>query len=139
MNNERRDVNTSSYLPRSSSKRRPTLDIVGVIVLVVGLSTASIVLVMGASRATGPGATGAPGDWQDQSLSIEDSKVSSHDVEMYDGKLGMLALRLSNAFRQPESLAMIIATTSSLFALGCFYVSHRLSSDQSPEDDDPLP
>ncbi|MGD1018559.1 MAG: hypothetical protein ABSA12_04495 [Verrucomicrobiia bacterium] len=138
MNNERRDVNARSYLPRSSPKRQSTLNIVGVIVLVVGLSTASIVLVMGAGRSTGPGVSGAPGDWQDQSLSIEDSKASSHDVEMYNGKLGLLALRVSNAFRQPESLAMIIATTSSLFALGCFFVSRRLSSGQSPENDDPL-
>ena len=119
-----------------ASKQHSALNIVGVTVLVVGLSIASIVLVTGAGRLRAPGATGAPGDWQDNSLSIEDSKVSSHDLEMYDGKLGMLALRLSAAFHQPESLAMIIAVTSSLIAVGCFYVSHRLYSDQPPEDDD---
>ncbi len=132
-------MNDKSSRPRPSSRRQSTLTIVGVTVLVLGLSIASIVLVAGAGRSKATGANGAPGDWQDSSLSIEDSKVSTRDVEMYDGKLGMLALSVSNAFRQPESLAMIIATTSSLFALGCFYVSRRLSSVQSPEDDDPLP
>jgi hypothetical protein len=114
------------------------LNVVGVTMLVLGLSMASIVLVTGARSKT-QGATGAAGDWQDGSLSIVDSKASSRDVEMYNGKLGMLALRLSDAFKQPESLAMIIATTSSLFALGCFFVSRRLYSAHPPEDDDLLP
>ena len=73
------------------------------------------------------------GDWHDDTLSVEDSKASSRDVEMYDGKLGMLALKLSDAFHQPESLAMIIAVTSSLVAVGCFFVSRRLDSDQPPD------
>lgn len=115
------------------------LKVVGVTVLVLGLSIASIVLVAGAGRLKAPGAADATGDWQDDSLSLEDSKASSHDLELYDGKMGMLALKLSDAFHQPESLAMIIATTSSLVALGCFYVSRRLNSDPSPEDDDLLP
>jgi hypothetical protein len=115
------------------------LNVVGVTVLVLGLSIASIVLVTGAGRSKTQGATGAASDWQDGSLSIVDSKASSRDMEMYNGKLGMLALRLSDAFKQPESLAMIIATTSSLFALGCFFVSHRLYSAHPPEDDDLLP
>jgi len=137
--NERSEVNDMSSRPRPSSRRQSTLTIVGVTVLVLGLSIASIVLVAGAGRSKATGATGAPGDWQDSSLSIEDSKVSTRDVEMYDGKLGMLALKLSNAFHQPESLALIIAATSSLFAVGCFYVSHRLNSNQPPGDDDSLP
>jgi hypothetical protein len=132
-------VNAKPSRHRPSSRRQSALNIVGVIVLVVGLSIASIVLVAGAGRWKAPGATGAPGDWQDNSLSIEDSKASSHDLEMYDGKLGTLSLKLSDAFHQPESLAMIIATASTLFALGCFYVSHRLYSDQPAEDDDLLP
>lgn len=123
---------------RPSSRVESMLNIVGVIVLVLGLSIASIVLVVGARRAKAAGAGGAPGDWQDNSLSIQDSKASSHDLEMYDGKLGMLGLKLSDAFHQPESLAMIIATTCSLVAVGCFFVSRRLSSDRPTEEDDGL-
>ena len=69
------------------------LNVVGVTMLVLGLSIASIVLVTGAGRSKTQGATGAAGDWQD----------------------------------------------SSLFALGCFFVSRRLYSDPPPEDDDLLP
>jgi hypothetical protein len=137
--NERNEVNAKSSMVRPSSRRQLMLNVVGVTMLVLGLSIASIVLVTGAGRSKTQGATGAAGDWQDSSLSIEDSKASSRDVEMYNGKLGMLALKLSDAFKQPESLAMIIATTSSLFALGCFFVSRRLYSDPPPEDDDLLP
>ena len=121
------------------SRRQPTLNVVGVTVLVLGLSIASIVLVAGAGRTKGPGTAGAPGDWQDSSLSIQDSKASSHDLEMYDGKLGTMALKLSDAFHRPESLALIIVVASSLVAIGCFYVSRRLLSDQPPEDENHLP
>jgi hypothetical protein len=123
-------------MSHSACRRQSTLDIVGVTVLALGLSIASIVLVMGAGRSKAPGATGASGDWQDDSLSIEDSKASSRDLEMYNGKLGMLALKLSDAFHQPESLAMIIATGSTLLALGCFYVSRRLPPDPPIGTDD---
>ncbi|MGO9244837.1 MAG: hypothetical protein ACLPT4_03810 [Verrucomicrobiia bacterium] len=132
-------MNDKSSMPRLSSRRQSTLNIVGVTVLVLGLSIASIVLVAGAGRSKAPDAADTSGDWQDNSLSIEDSKASSHDLEMYDGKLGMLALKLSDAFHQPESLATIIAAASSLVALGCFYVSRRLYSDRPSEDDDLLP
>jgi len=132
-------MNARSSTFRSSSQRRSTINIIGVTVLVLGLSVASVVLVMGVRRSNGTGAAGAPGDWQDNSLSVEDSKASSHDLEMYNGKMGMLALKLTEAFQQPESLAMIIAVTSSLIAVGCFYVSRQLYSDHSTEDEDPLP
>jgi hypothetical protein len=114
------------------SRPQSTLNIVGVIVLVLGLSIASIVLVAGRPKATAD--TDASGDWHDDTLSVEDSKSSSRDLEMYNGKMGILAVRLSEAFHQPESLAMIIAVTSSLVAVGCFYVSRH----QPPEDNDLL-
>ena len=137
--NEDSEVNDKSSMPRPASRRPSTLNIVGVTVLVLGLSIASIVLVVGGSRSKAPDAADTSGDWQDNSLSIEDSKASSHDLEMYDGNLGMLTVKLMDAFHQPESLAMIIAAASSLVALGCFYVSHRLYSDRPSEDGDLLP
>jgi hypothetical protein len=39
---------------------------------------------------------------------------------MYYGKAGMLAVRLRDWFEQPESLAIILATSSTLAALACF-------------------
>lgn len=113
-------MNNRPAISGSSFGRQSTLNTVGVIVLVLGLTAASIVLVRGLGQSNSQAASNSPDDWQDNTLSIQDSKASSHDVEMYDGKLGLLTLELSHAFHQPESLAMIIATTSTLFALGCF-------------------
>jgi hypothetical protein len=113
-----------------SSRGRSTLNIVGVAVLALGLSAASLVLLRGSTN--GRSTSDAAGDWQDDSLSIEDSKASTHDVEMYDGKMGMLALKLSDLFHQPESLAMMIAGGSTLIALGCFYVARRLPPPEPP-------
>ena len=115
----------------TKSSRGPLmLKSVGVIVLVLGLGIASIVLVVGAGRAKTT--AGATGEWQDNSLSIEDSKAAAHDLEMYNGKMGMLAVKLSDAFHQPESLAMIIAAGSTLIALGCFFVARHLPPPAPP-------
>jgi hypothetical protein len=135
-NNEHYGVNATTSPPRPPARRRATLDIVGVIVLVLGLSIATIVLVTGADRLKSATPSGAPGDWQDTTLSIQDSKASSHDLEMYDGKLGMLTLWLSDAFHQPGSLALIIAVASSLVAVGCFYLSHRFPPEPPVGTDD---
>jgi hypothetical protein len=124
--NKPSEVNDKSSMARPS-RSQSTLNIVGVIVLVLGLGIASIVLVAGRSKATGD--TDTSGDWHDDTLSVEDSKSSSRDLEMYDGKLGMLSLKLMEAFQQPESLAMIIAAGSTLFALACFYISRRVPPD----------
>ena len=106
------------------------LNVVGVVVLAVGLSAASIVLVRGSSN--GRGASNPAGEWQDNSLSLEDSKAASHDLEMYNGKMGMLAVKLSDAFHRPESLAMIITGGSTLIALGCFFVARRFPPPEPP-------
>jgi hypothetical protein len=105
------------------------LNTVGTFVLVLGLAAASLVLVLGLRQAANPAGSNSPDDWQDDTLSLEDSKASTHDLEMYDGKMGMLTVKLTDAFHNPESLAMIIATASTLVALGCFFVSRRLPPD----------
>ncbi|HTS20046.1 MAG TPA: hypothetical protein VMP11_20900 [Verrucomicrobiae bacterium] len=121
-------MNNKVAFPGLSSQRHSALNILGVAVLALGLTAASIVLLR--ANPNVPGA--ASGDWQDNSLSIQDSKASSRDVEMYDGKLGLLTVKLSNTFHQPESLAMIIAAGSTLFALGCFIVARRLPPPDPP-------
>jgi len=72
-----------------------------------------------------------PGDWQDSTLSVEDSKIASRDIEMYYGKIGFLVIRLSDWWKRPESKAIILATTSTLIAAGCFFAARRLSPDTS--------
>jgi len=111
------------------SRHQTMLNTIGMLVLVLGLAAASLVLLRGLRQSNNPAASNSPDDWQDDSLSLQDSKASSHDLEMYNGKLGMLTVKLSDAFHRPESLAMIIATASTLVALGCFFVSRRLPPD----------
>lgn len=123
----------SSMLPRPS-REQSVLNTIGVIVLGLGLAAGSVVLVRGTP--TSQAVSNSPGEWQDNTLSIQDSKASSRDVEMYDGKLGLLVVKLSDAFHQPESLAAIIVGGSTLLALGCFYVSRRLPPDPPIGTDD---
>jgi len=115
---------------RAPSPRHSALNSIGVAVLALGLAASGVILARG--KPTTPSTAVAPGDWQDTTLSLQDSKVSSRDVEMYDGKLGLLTVKLSNAFHQPESLAIIIAAGSTLAALGCFYVARRLPPPEPP-------
>ena len=105
------------------------LNTIGTLVLVLGLAAASLVLLRGLRQSNNPAASNSPDNWQDDTLSIQDSKATSYEVEKYDGKLGLLTVKLSDAFHRPESLAMIIATASTLVALGCFFVSRHLPLD----------
>jgi hypothetical protein len=101
------------------------LNTIGTLVLVLGLAGASLVLVRGLRQSSNPASSNS----QDDTLSVQDSKASSYEVERYDGTMGMLTVRLSDALHRPESLAMIIATASTLVALGCFFVSRHLPPD----------
>jgi hypothetical protein len=109
----------------SSSRRQTMLNTIGTLVLVLGLAGASLVLVRGLRQSSNPASSNS----QDDTLSVQDSKASSYEVERYDGTMGMLTVRLSDALHRPESLAMIIATASTLVALGCFFVSRHLPPD----------
>ena len=118
------EVNDNALIPASSSRHRKLFHTLGVLVFVVGVGIAGVVDWNGHHR-TGShqGTSAADGSWQDGSLSLQDSKKSSHDIELYSGKAGMLAVRLRDWAGQPESLAIIIATISTLTALACFFVA----------------
>ena len=73
--------------------------------------------------------TTAEGSWHDSTLSFGDSKIASHDVELYYGKLGSLVVKLSDWWERPESKAVVLATASILIAAGCFLVARHLSTD----------
>ena len=111
------------------SRRQTMLNSIGMLVLVLGLAAASLVLLCGLRQSNNPATSNSPDNWHDDTLSIQDSKATSYEVEKYDGKMGLLSVKLSDAFHRPESLAMIIATASTLVALGCFFVSRHLPPD----------
>jgi hypothetical protein len=117
-------VNDNAAIAGSSAKRQSTLNRVGVIVLLLGIGVAGIVYWIQQNRSAQTASSEA-GDWRDSTLSLEDSKISSRDVELYNGKIGMLMVRLTDDLKRPEALPILIATISTLTALGCFLVARR--------------
>jgi hypothetical protein len=109
------------------SKRRATLNAVGVIVLLLGIVGACIVYAIGQNRSVGQG-TNVDGGWQDGSLAPVDSKSFSHDVQMYNGTAGVLVMKwwnLCDALKRPGSMAIMIAAGSAVVAFGCFVAAKR--------------
>ena len=106
---------------------REALNAVGVIGLLLGIVGACIVYEIGEDRSTGRDAN-AEGAWQDGSLAPADSKSFSHDVEMYNGKLGVLVVKwwdLCDELKRPGSVAIMIAAGSAIAACGCFIAAKR--------------
>ena len=100
-------------------------NIVGVIVLLIGIGSASLVY----RRAQpAPATATTTGEWKDSSLALTDSKISTRNIELYGGKVEVLMVRWMDRLQRPESLAIIIATISVLIALGCFLVARHLSA-----------
>ena len=107
------------------SRRRAALNACGVAVLVLGLAAAG--LVYGGGQKTAAAAP-ANGEWRDGSLSTEESKAGTRDVEMYYGQLGMFALGLRDKVAelgQSGPLAVIIAALATVVAAGCFQAARR--------------
>lgn len=95
--------------------------------LLMGIVGACIVYAIGQNRSAGPSAK-AEGAWQDGSLAPADSKSFSHDVEMYNGKLGVLVVKwwdLWDTLKRPGSVAIMIAAGSVVTACGCFIAAKR--------------
>jgi len=129
-------VSDKPTIPSSSVKQQATLNALGLIVLLVGIGSACIVYWIGQNRHAGrsnrTGTSTAGGDWKDGTLSLEDSKIASRDIEMYYGKAGVLTVRALNWLRRPKTQAILLATVSTLIAFGCFFVARRLFSDAPP-------
>jgi hypothetical protein len=124
-------VTTKPPAASSSLKNRAELiKTLGVIVLVVGVVSASIVYWSGrerlAAQSNNRETSVVDSGWKDGTLSPEDLKGSSRPIEMNFGKVGVLVLSWLHWWEQlkpHELLALIIATISTLTALGCFIVA----------------
>jgi len=97
-----------------------TFNIIGVVVLLVGLGSAGLVY---RNRPATPTTTS---DWKDSSLTVTDSKISTRNIELYGGKIEVLMVKYQEGLRHPTVLAIICGTLSILIALGCFFVAHHL-------------
>jgi hypothetical protein len=115
----------------NSLLKRWLINRLGIAVLLFGLVSAGAVYWSGNS-----GSVEKPHDQEtvasgshDDTLSFEDSKTSSRGIEMYFGKVGVLIatwFRRWAELKDSERLAVMIATSSVLAALICFFVANRL-------------
>lgn len=120
-------MNEPTATQSSSSKRRAMLNAVGVVVLLVGIVGAGIVYGVAQNRAAAQSAN-ADGSWQDGSLQPYDSKSFSHDVQMYNGTMGVLVVKwwnLCDELKRPGSVAIMIAVGSAVAACACFMAAKR--------------
>ncbi len=117
--------------PSSSLKNRAELlKTLGVVVLVLGVVSASIVYWSGqkrsASQSKNQETSVVDGGWKDSTLSSEDLKGSSRTIEMNYGKVAVLMVSWLHCWEQlepHESLAIVIATISTLTAITCFILA----------------
>jgi hypothetical protein len=115
----------------SKFKQQFLINRLGIVVLLLGLVSASAVYLTGRNRVArhSQDQPAVDSESRDDTLSFEDSKTSSRSTEIYSGKVGVL---LSTWFRRWEGLedfqrsAIVIAVGCVLAALICFLVAHRL-------------
>jgi len=120
-------------VPNSSLKNRAELlKTLGVLVLVLGVVSASIIFWSGqkgaSSQSNNQETSVVDSGWKDSTLSSEDLKGSPRTIEMNYGKVAVLIVNWSHWWEQlkpHESLAIIIATISIVAALSCFIVARR--------------
>lgn len=101
------------------------LNLLGVIILISGLSSATSIWLAQdrLDRQTRPAGTNVTGP-----LSPEDSRRYSHDVELYYGKTGLLMdqwKRWLAELTQGKPLARMIAVASLVVAAGLFYLAAK--------------
>jgi len=105
-------------------QRATILNMVGLIVLLVGISSAGLIYGSGQKPPTFESTTG---EWKDGSLSLTESKTATRNIELYGGKLEVLMVQWQERLQHPTSIAIITGAVSVVIALSCFLVAHHLS------------
>ena len=104
--------------PNLSPRRQRRLKAIGIIVLLLGISSACLVYWMG---------TRSP-DLSDDLSMVGFNRAEQRQMGQLYGKMGLLIEDWTNDFKKPGTQATLIASASILIALGCFYFA-RLSDD----------
>ena len=114
----------------SSLRRRALFNILGAVMLAMGIVSAGMVAWSEQHRSASRSETSSSDNgWKDNTLSSEDSKTSTRQSEMLVGKVGALIAywwRRSAELASPEGVAMTCAMISVLAAFGCFVLADRL-------------
>jgi hypothetical protein len=126
------------------AKSGSPLNRIGVIVLLVGLCIAGVVYGKGqwdwSRQQKASGLDNADGNYQDQTLGVDDSKKVNRDVAMYSGKLGVFSAEMTERWQslKPfESTAILIAVFSVAGALCCFLAATFGNLSFDPEERPP--
>jgi hypothetical protein len=115
------------------ARTRLLLKLLGVVILVSGLSTAASIWLAQdrIDRQRSAGGTDLTG-----ALSPDDSRRYTHDVELYYGETGLLVdkwRRWLEEWTRGKPLSKLVAVASLASAMGLFYVAaHRRSPTRPP-------
>ena len=117
-------------------KRRTRLNLIGALILMVGVGSAAIIY-----QRAGNNPYGAMGyeaaDGTIYPLMPGNSKLYRHNLEVYGGKFSVIMDDFSRWFTglwQGKSLAVIIGGTALIISLGFFYAANYLPRPLEPDD-----
>ena len=112
-------VNDKTSGPRSSSKKSARLRMIGIIVLMLGISGASTVYWLG---------TRSP-DLTDDLSMLGYNKAKQRQMGMLYGKMGPVIDDWLDDLKHPGTQATLLVAVSGLIAAGCFYFAPWLDND----------
>ena len=106
----------------SLHREKARLRLIGILILILGLSLAGVVYWRGTRAA----------DASLEQFEQAQARAESRQMQMLYGTSGGLVEDLLNALKRPGNQALLIIAISGLIAGGCFYLSRPL-----PEADEP--
>lgn len=112
------------------------LNLIGIVVLVLGLAGAALIYVTSKDDA-GPAVGYVIADGHAYAIAPADSKKYRHDLELYGGKAAVLADEFSNWFAglwQGRALAFTVAGISIAVAVGLFFLARLAACDPDRGD-----
>ena len=115
-------TNDKTAKHHSSSRRVARLRLIGIIVLLLGISSAGVVYWLG---------TRSP-DVSDDLSMVGYNKAQTRQMGMLYGKMGPVIEEWCDELKQPGTQAEIIVAVSILVAAGCFYFARLLGHDDEP-------
>jgi len=115
-------VNDETNSAVACSKRVARLRLIGIIVLLLGISGAGVVYWMG---------TRAP-DVSDDLSMVGYNRARTRQMGMLYGKMGPVIENWCDDLKQPGIQAEIIVAVSIFAAAGCFYFARLLRHDDKP-------
>lgn len=126
-------------MKREITNPQTRLYLITAIILIAGLGSAVLIYLRAGDDSQGVLGYEASGGHV-YPISPEDSKMYMHDLELYGGKLNVLADQFTRWFAglwHGRSLAFTVACITVVISLGFFFVAHNLKSEGGAENNRP--